>query len=588
MNIDPDQLHTDLNALWKGLRREAERSSAEQPTATLDPAQLELNKKTTLDRNQAQAAAHFLGPIMVLAPAGAGKTRTLTARIENLVEKGVAPGQVLALAFNRKAAGEMEERLNRMGIHRVRPRTFHSLGYEIVRQGLGWRYHENSDAEYRQQVIGAVRRAWDGRYRNTDASHLAPIIAALERVKTDLIARENMEAQFGYGSLQLHDLFRQVSRLQRRDGLLTFNDMIYQALRVLVANRALRRSWQEMGRFLLVDEFQDLNRAQLLFMRILGLPQNNVFVVGDDDQMIYGWRGAQVAQMLEFESLYPKARKVILTVNYRSAGRIVRHANWLIRNNHERIEKNTLSRKGAPRGHVEVRLETTLEDQANTAGAWILDLKERFDSEWRDFGLLFRTNQEAIWLADVFTGLGIPFSVPDKKTDRVPEPADRDHVRLLTIHKAKGMEFQHVVYFNLSRSSGVEKSHAEERRVAYVAVTRAKESLLITADSNAPSGFLFEWALDPELEDFALSHLERRLRWRRICGLAASLGGGVAGWLRAFFAACLGRTPGVIPGNDAAAERLASEIRMRRSLGSRAGKRAISGDGLGVTINPWT
>jgi DNA helicase-2/ATP-dependent DNA helicase PcrA len=152
----------------------------------------------------------------------------------------------------------------------------------------------------------------------------------------------------------------------------------------------MRRRYQEEFRYILVDEFQDLNRAQILFLQMLALPENNLFVVGDDDQMIYGWRGATVRGIIDFPRIHACARECALSTNYRSSVRIVAHAGWLIERNRERVPKSVVPRKGAPRGEFEIRLHAGLWEQAQSAAEWIMMKKE--GARWQDTAVLFRYN----------------------------------------------------------------------------------------------------------------------------------------------------------------------------------------------------
>src|SRR5215208_8378864 len=152
-----------------------------------------------------------------------------------------------------------------------------------------------------------------------------------------------------------------------------FDDMIYLAVRALLENDTLRRAYQSRFEFVLVDEFQDLNEAQLLLLQIIGLPENNIFAVGDDDQMIYGFRGADVKHILEFEKRFPVASTHVLNTNYRSSRMIVRHAGWLIRNNMDRVSKDIQARREAQLGRFEVTGAPSLLEQAKLTGTWLAE-----------------------------------------------------------------------------------------------------------------------------------------------------------------------------------------------------------------------
>jgi superfamily I DNA/RNA helicase len=291
-----------------------------------------------LDPQQERAAAHGPGPILVLAPAGSGKTRTLTARIARLIDNGVPARRILALAFNERAAKEMAERLAGRFKGEVQIRTFHALGYEIVREAWDWEY-EAWDWEYEAENEEKARRLAEEIVRSHldipqhpgEARRLVQrALTVLAESAGRLTPYENMTVSNGGYAQSLAAAFDQWIAAQRARGLLTFTGMIYFALTGLVEDEALRSRWQTRHDFLLVDEFQDLNAAQMLLLRILASPHHNLFAVGDDDQLIYAWRGAEERHILEFETMYPEAEAIVLDTNYRSGRRIVRHARWLI------------------------------------------------------------------------------------------------------------------------------------------------------------------------------------------------------------------------------------------------------------------
>ncbi|MFQ5615811.1 MAG: ATP-dependent helicase, partial [Anaerolineales bacterium] len=458
-----------------------------------------------------------------------GKTRTLTNRITNLINHGVPGGRILALAFNRKAMQEMNERLAARGVTGVNVRTFHSFGYEIARQA-GWHYDEATrQTTLRQLLRQAVERHATLPAHGKDP--LAPYLAALRRAKLELPPLAEITVRQDGKRVPFAPIFETFLGLQTRRRALNFTDMIYQAIRALLDDDALRDAVQNQFEYVLVDEFQDLNKAQMLLLQILALPENNLFVVGDDDQMIYGWRGAEVRHILDFPKRYPTAETVILGINYRSARKIVNHSRWLIGHNPERVGKNIQARQPAPsegtgRGLLDIRLHDGVREQATGAAAWIASQKEAHGLEWDDFAVLYRANDDARNVIPALEKQGIPYAhaeesslngedLPDGEDppdgEGLPDTPQPGAVSLMSVHKAKGKEFPYVVYFNLSRGTAMVETRApEERRVAYVGVTRAQRGLLITADRGWPSPFVKELAINPEFDDFARVYLERQ------------------------------------------------------------------------------
>ncbi len=515
---DADLLHTDLPALWEILRGAA---GGPDPSEGQPPLTNPAVSGIPLDPDQQRAADHFRGPIRVLAPAGSGKTRTLTGRASSLVQRGIPEAHILALAFNNKAAAEMASRLDGLGVQGVHVRTFHALGYEIVQAALGWEYTADSGT----QLHALMKQVLDEQALTPKAgSDINAFVEAAQMAKASLTPFAEMEVFDGDAFHPLEAVFRRLLAWQTAARLLTFEDMIYFALRLLIDDPVLRTRWQGRFAFLLVDEFQDLNAAQMLLVRLLALPHNNLFVVGDDDQLIYAWRGADVRHTLDFGQIYPGAASVVLGTNYRSGSRLVRHAGWLIARNRERVAKDILPRPDAPRGRLELRPCDDLAQQAEAAATWIANIHEERGIPWGQFGFLFRVNADAQPLIRALTGRSIPFTSPgepDPESGDPPPEMAPERVTLLTIHKAKGMEFPFVVYFNLSHRAGTRLTEADERRVAYVGVTRAQEGLLITADRAHPSAFLTEYALNPAFADYGTAYLERQLNilyrqaWRR-------------------------------------------------------------------------
>jgi superfamily I DNA/RNA helicase len=453
----------------------------------------------------------------VMAPAGSGKTRTLVSRVAFLIAQGIPPERILALAFNRKAQQEMQARLATLGHGvggAVNVRTFHSFGYEIVRRGLGWEYHENSHARFLE-----LYRAQLAHHLPADLlESLEPYLALLHRATMGLEPLRQLSLP---DNRPFQPVFEDLLAAQMQQRLLTFDGMLYFALRALLDDAALRHALQHQFEFVLVDEFQDLNPAQMLLTRLIALPQNNLFVVGDDDQMIYGWRGADVRLILDFPQTFPDAKTVVLGTNYRSAGNIVRHSRRLIEHNPERVAKDIQPRPGAGGGPLDVILAAGIRLQAKAALAWMDAQKTAHGLGWEAFAILYRANRYILPVLPLLKQRGIPYTLAK---DSAETPAEEDlapdiqpgAVTLLTVHKAKGKEFPFVVYFNFNRSGmGEAVSIPEERRVAYVGVTRAQRGLLLTADEEFYSPFLIEFALNPALADYAKPYLERQIALAR-------------------------------------------------------------------------
>jgi DNA helicase-2/ATP-dependent DNA helicase PcrA len=366
-----------------------------------------------LDPSQQAAVAAVSGPIRVLAPAGSGKTKTLVNRILNLLNQGVPPERILALAFNKKARDEMQDRLERRGVQNVEVRTFHSFGYEIVRDGLGWTFSGSAQKKNAKALMKSaiLEHTQLPALRNQDP--LDAFLAGLRKAKMELPALSTVTVEYGDKIYPLEPIFHSYVKKQVSASFVDFDDMIYMAVRQLLENKSLRRTYQSRFEFVLVDEFQDLNEAQLLLLQIVGLPENNIFAVGDDDQMIYGFRGADVKHIVEFEKRFPVAVTHVLNTNYRSSRMVVRHAGWLIRHNRDRISKDIQPRRDAQAGKLEVAGYPSLLEQARHAANWLAEHKKRNNLNWRDYAVLYRYNAYQFPVAVMLDALGIPHSPVD-------------------------------------------------------------------------------------------------------------------------------------------------------------------------------
>jgi DNA helicase II / ATP-dependent DNA helicase PcrA len=361
-----------------------------------------------LDASQQAAVTCADGPTRVLAPAGSGKTKTLVNRILYLLNQGVPAEKILALAFNKKARDEMQERLDRRGVHGLEVRTFHSLGYQIVREELGWKfnlstYKQTSKALMRSAILQHTELPPS---RNKDP--LDAFLAGMRKAKMEFPSLATETVEYGDRVYPFEAIFYTFLRNQLNSNFVDFDDMIYLSIRALLESILLRRSYQARFEYVLVDEFQDLNEAQLLLLQILSLPENNIFAVGDDDQMIYGFRGADIKHILQFDTRFPVSSNHVLNTNYRSSKMIVRHAGWLINHNTDRIRKDIVPRENAQAGRFEVSGHASLHEQATYAASWLAGHKKEHNLNWRDYAVLYRNNAYQFAMAIVLDMKNIP------------------------------------------------------------------------------------------------------------------------------------------------------------------------------------
>jgi DNA helicase-2/ATP-dependent DNA helicase PcrA len=306
-----------------------------------------------LNDAQREAAETLRGPLLVLAGAGSGKTRVLTHRIAWLLENGVRPWEVLAVTFTNKAAAEMKHRVGQLVGPQARDltvSTFHSFCVRVLRQSiepLGWsRRFTIYDTDDQRRLLKRIMQE-----RRIDHQKWKPaaILRRIDAAKNRLITPEQYEDHFdgpvGDPTASLYPLYN--DRLKAADAV-DFNDLINLTVRLWTHHPDVLRRYRDKYRYLLVDEYQDTNRAQFLLVRLLGGTEEdaNVMVVGDDDQSIYGFRGADISNILDFADQWPRAKVVRLEQNYRSTGHILRAANEVVKNNGGRMAKTLWTDRG--------------------------------------------------------------------------------------------------------------------------------------------------------------------------------------------------------------------------------------------------
>jgi DNA helicase II / ATP-dependent DNA helicase PcrA len=382
----------------------------------IETIQQTLNYKTSpsyaldkdLDASQQAAVTCADGPTRVLAPAGSGKTKTLVNRILYLLNQGIPAEKILALAFNKKARDEMQERLDRRGVHGLEVRTFHSLGYQIVREELGWKFNLSTCKQTSRALMRSAILQHTELPLSRTKDPLEAFLAGMRRAKMEFPVLSAETVEVGDRIYPFEAIFYTFLKNQLNASFVDFDDMIYLAIRALLENIFLRRSYQARFEYVLVDEFQDLNEAQLLLLQILSIPENNIFAVGDDDQMIYGFRGADVKHILQFDKRFAVSSNHVLNTNYRSSQMIVRHAGWLINHNTDRIRKNILPRENAQTGMFEISGHASLHEQAKFAASWLAQHRKEHNLNWRDYAVLYRNNAYQFAMAIVLDVLNIP------------------------------------------------------------------------------------------------------------------------------------------------------------------------------------
>ena len=367
----------------------------------------------SLNHAQTEAVAHNKGPCMVLAGPGSGKTLTIAKRIEYLIMKHkVRPEEILVITFTKYAAWEMKNRTRSIcgpSSYAVTFGTFHGIYYGILK----WAYRLNqsnllSDEEkYRilREILPGID--WDQEPEaDEEKDYLQELAIEIGNVKNNCMDIEEYEP-VKYTTEKFRKLYRTYEETKKKYRKIDFEDMLIQCRDLFMKRPDILKKWQEKFQYILVDEFQDVNQAQYDVVRMLAAPQDNRFVVGDDDQSVYGFRGAKPGIMKEFMKDYPKARQILLDVNYRSSGYIVKGALRVIGNNKIRFEKKIEAfRKPDETVHVQEVKDPVQE--AEYVLERIREYREKGVS-YTEMAVLYRTNVDARAMSELMTEYQIPF-----------------------------------------------------------------------------------------------------------------------------------------------------------------------------------
>ncbi len=367
-----------------------------------------------LNPAQREAVEHVHGPMLVLAGAGSGKTRVLTARVANLIDQhGVPPERIFAVTFTNKAAGEMKERVGRL--LRRNPTglwigTFHSLSARMLRREadlLGFtRQFTIYDEDDRE---GLVRRLLEQKGHSTKNFTPRAVASVISAAKNRMQGPDELENATPFDRLAkvAADVFRALGPAMQQANAMDFDDLMLMPLKLFREHPDRLEAWRRRFSFILVDEFQDTNKAQYELVRLLGA-HGNVMVVGDDDQSIYGWRGADVKNMRQFQQDFPNVKLVRLEENYRSTQVVLDAANAVIAENAGRLGKTLVTRR---RGGEQVTLLTAADERDEAE--WIVrELQKRRaagDYEPREMAVLYRTNSQSRALEEAFRRAGVPY-----------------------------------------------------------------------------------------------------------------------------------------------------------------------------------
>ncbi len=574
LSISPLLLHTNKEAIRMQLYLEAWYRLLKMPLEKME--RKDAFPIETLNKEQKRAVRKLKGAVLLLAPAGSGKTKTLVNRVYALLNKGVDPSCILVLVYNKKAEEEITMRLqNTKG---VEVRTFHSFGHELLKKYTDYEFYTEDPKELSLVLLERVLSRFYPIVYKQEKDPFKSFYEKLSFIKNNLLSKEDMVFEVDHERIDFYPIFKSYMEELKEEKLYDFDDMLYLSVCLLLKNASLREKIQKQYMYLLVDEFQDLNPLQLQLLELLALPLNHLFVVGDDDQMIYGFRGASVKPILSFQKTYSGAKVLKLVTNYRSSKRLVYHARMFIEHNLVRTNKEIKS-FSQELGKIEIKIGKDWIEEASEIvrlieevptneslailyryqeygsflklflgfqGYYPLENFSSFDKLFKvlsfflesfdikraqDLVALFQLPlKPGISSFDAFfkTYRDFPFEkvytllskekisfrrlcllLKVKPSFFFEEPylmesfvsyfggvkalyelskhkqlKTFDNVLLETIHKTKGNEFDHVAYFHMAPPKEIEFLE-EERRISYVALTRAKKSLLITTDLDS-------------------------------------------------------------------------------------------------------
>ena len=371
----------------------------------------------TLNPPQKEAVVQTEGPVLILAGAGSGKTRVLTHRIAYLMdEKGVNPWNILAITFTNKAAQEMRERVDKLvgfGSESIWVSTFHSACVRILRRHIDNLGYDTNftiyDTDDQKSLMKDVCRKLN---IDTKVYKERSLLAQISHAKDELMTPDDMEmkAAGDYNMKKVASVYREYQAALRKNNALDFDDLIVKTVELFQNCSAVLEYYQERFKYIMVDEYQDTNTAQFKFISLLAQKYENLCVVGDDDQSIYKFRGANIGNILGFERVFPDAKVIRLEQNYRSTRNILNAANQVIANNAERKAK-TLWTENEEGSKVHFRQLFNAYEEAEYVAGEISKMKREGLGNYRDCAILYRTNAQSRIFEEKFIAANIPYKL---------------------------------------------------------------------------------------------------------------------------------------------------------------------------------
>ena len=348
-----------------------------------------------LNSEQLKAVNHIDGPMLVLAGAGSGKTKVLTSRIANLIEKGVSPYNILAITFTNKAAKEMKDRVTNLigsSANNIQISTFHSLGLKILKENynlLG--YERNFTIIDSDDALTIIKKIMKDLNLAKERYNPREIRSKISSAKNEMMGVDAFaKVEFDNNIVEAYK--RYLNKLKNGNSI-DFDDLLILPIRLFKNYPSILEEYQDRYKYILIDEYQDTNEAQYTLSKLLSSKYRNLFVVGDNDQAIYAFRGANYKNILNFEKDYPETKTIMLEENYRSTKTILNAANSVIKNNRERKDKNLWSNNDEG-NKIKYRIVSNEKEEASFVGAEIKELVSKGIKE-EDIAVLYRTNAQS-------------------------------------------------------------------------------------------------------------------------------------------------------------------------------------------------
>ena len=370
-----------------------------------------------LNEQQKEAVLHTEGPLLVLAGAGSGKTRVLTHRIAYLIdEMGINPWNILAITFTNKAAGEMRERVDKLvefGAESVWVSTFHSMCVRILRRHIGLLGYDSNFAIYDSDDQKTMMKDVCKLLKiDTKVYKERSLMAAVSHAKEELLTPQEFrrQAEGDFGMQKIAAVYEEYEKQLRANNALDFDDLLVKTVQLFQTQAEVLEYYQERFRYIMVDEYQDTNTVQFELVRLLAMKYRNLCVVGDDDQSIYKFRGANIKNILDFEQVFKDARTIKLEQNYRSTGHILNAANAVIRHNVGRKDKTLWTANGEGE-KLGLRQFDTAFDEAEYIVEDIRRNVNREEGSYQDHAILYRTNAQSRMFEEKFVTENIPYKI---------------------------------------------------------------------------------------------------------------------------------------------------------------------------------